>query len=327
MTDDKKRPDDDASENISAHDHQALTDLFAALTADAPPSEVSPLRVVKLGQAEVRAGVDRRIRRFRILRNIAVAAAVATVVVLVGSRIGGTSSSTSTAASSDYVAAVASSTRSDLAAGVAPAGSSAAAAGSAAASAPASGGYRSDQESSRSNQSNGSAGAAAASSAPAGSPAAGGAAASSSSAASWGSASARPGSSAAAPTKTACPALPAKTIAAVRTAIAESSLRVEVVDGCETSSGQNSVPLSSGSAADVLVNLRRAPVASCAKVQPVTCRAVAGTSGAYRSVSGRVAVWVYGNGYEVYLTPARSDSAITVDRLVSAGRAVVKVMD
>ena len=84
MTDDLPPADSvrDGDEGISAADERAMHDLFASLVADAPASKVSPLDVVRLGRREARDALDTRIHRFKVLRNVLVAAAFAAVAAL-----------------------------------------------------------------------------------------------------------------------------------------------------------------------------------------------------------------------------------------------------
>ena len=320
------------SGDISAQDQQALTDLFASLTADAPPSEVSPLRIVKLGNAERNESIDRRIRRLKIVRNVAVAAAIATVVVLAVPKILGNSTSDSASAPAQNAPAAAASAAPAASIPVAAAGSvsdpnlsgefavqgsteassAAAASGAAApaASAPAASAPAAPP----------SAAAAASSAASFAASSAGSGTASSAAAASSGAASSAAGES--------CDATSTRTEVAVRAALTANALALAGLSECSDRKQLAPEPTSSTAGTSenaVLVNVRKAPPSACGTTAPVTCHAVTGASGAYRTTSGELAVWVYGKGYEVYLQPVIGGPSI--DRLISAGRAVIKALD
>lgn len=108
--------------DIGAADEQALREMFAALVADAAPSQQSPLEVQRLARAERQSQVDSRGRRLRYTRNALVAAVLIGIVAWVAPRFVTSDSSTATASSS-----------SSSAASTAPAGTFAADGGAAAA--------------------------------------------------------------------------------------------------------------------------------------------------------------------------------------------------
>lgn len=367
MTDDLPPADSvrDGDEGIWAADERAMTDLFASLVADAPASEVSPLDVVRLGRREAREALDTRIRRFKVLRNVLVAAAFAALVVLIVPHLGSGSSS-STAASSAGAASVPAAAASAVRqpAGSAPARSGAAVAGGGAAGSAASDG--------------GSSGGAAAGSAPAGSAAAAGSDGSNagSTSAAAGSTSAAAASAAmtsgapapapapgAAPTPDSakalsasgsaasaagrsgpvtpgtesvvpCPPLTARSVGAVRSAFPAGYLGPAAAgSGCRTHGAAGagtgaSLAFAAHPAAKLTVTAVRAAPGAC---RPVGCELRSGTTDVYEAVpagpSGGIRVWVYGNGDEVMLrTSGTFAGAPSAEQLVAAGRAVIRTL-
>jgi hypothetical protein len=302
VTDEGSGPDG-SEQDISAADQQALTDLFASLVADAPAFEVSPLEIVELGRIEQRHALDSRVKRFRVVRNLAVAAAVVAMVVLIIPHLGSSSSESTAAASSSSSAAAASGSPSPQA-GVAAAGS---AAGSGNASGSAAG---SEAES------------------------AGGTSAAAASGAMSAAAPAAVAGSSASTSGAGCPMLPARALEAFETAFPigyygrvtpDSSAapcvlfesRLPVVKQNET----------------VTVAVRRAAVGAC---RQAGCEPVAGQPGVYggdASAGPGVLVvgpfYVYADGYEVAVVSQRTVSPIgaSFDQLVAGARAVLGTLD
>lgn len=367
MTDDLPPADSvrDGDEGISAADERAVNDLFASLVADAPASEVSPLDVVRLGRRAARDALDTRIRRFKVLRNVLVAAAFAALVVLIVPHLGsGSSSSTaaSSAGAASVPAAAASAVRQPAGSAPAPQQSGAAVAGGGAAGSAASDG--------------GSSGGAAAGSAPAGSAAAAGSDGSNggSTSAAAGSTSAAAPSAAmtsgapvaapgAAPTPDSakalsasssaasaagrsgpvtpgtesvvpCPPLTARSVVAVRSAFPAGYLGPAAAgSGCRTHGAAGagtgaSLAFAAHPAAKLTVTAVRAAPGAC---RPVGCELRSGTTDVYEAVpagpSGGIRVWVYGNGDEVMLrTSGTFAGAPSAEQLVAAGRAVIRTL-
>lgn len=317
----------DGGRDISAVDEQALTDLLASLVADAPAGQISPLEIIKLGRIDRRRALDTRIKRFKVLRNVLVAAAFAGLVVLIVPHLGASSSESAVASSRS--SSRSSSTPAPAAAGpgaasapfaasgseeegVAGAGSAAAASGvasgamSAAASAPTrSGAARPDvvTTSGDSGQSSGHAADSSAASAASGAPAVSG---------------------------VRCAPLSAGSLVAVTSVFPAGSFGpATAATGC-AESGAN-LPFAGSlltstarPGATLVVTVGRAGTGACV---PVGCvRRPGANADAYAAPAG--SVWVYGNGFQVLLeTSGKFVRPPTVDELVDAGRAVITTLD
>lgn len=326
MTDDDKTPDE-----------RALAALFASLVEHSPPSEVSPLEVIKLGTREKDADLDRRVRRLKVGRNVLVAAVIAGVVVLVVPHLGGGSSSTSAANSN----ASASSSSSEVRAAAAASGSAGSSGFSSVQSGSAAGGAIPGPAAGSSAAGTSSAAAAASaasgtSSAPAGSPAGSArtGSAPASSAASSGGASSGSGAALSATdgqphdtSATACAVLPGKAVAAVRAVFPAGNFgAAAAVPGCQSRYGvQLPIPADTGTLLTIIV--KRASPGSCdlRTGLDAVCSPVAGSPNVFRQkIPGPTTkLWVYGQGYQILLETADPGLAASVDKLIAAGRAVI----
>ena len=330
----------DHDEDIPATDEQALTELFAALVADAPASSASPLELIKLGRIEQRRALDARIKRFKVVRNVLVAAALAALVVLIVPHLGSGSAESTAASSSSSsaaatfaaaggsapqqggeVAAGSAASNAPVESGAASAGSSAAAAASGAAS---SAGPAGPAISSPSAMSSGAA-------APNASGATRGEVSRSSSTSASAAATSAPASSAAG-----CPALPAEALASFEAAFPAGYFG-PVLSPFAQSSGPNTrcslfesrLPVVK-QGVTVFVAVRRAPVAVCG----IACRPRPGQAGTYVGDSGGPLaylspLYVYADGYEVAVFTTRtgpSPVGPTFEQLAAGARAVIKTL-
>ena len=312
--------------DISQADAQALTALFAGLVDDAEPSSLTPLAVQRLAKADHQGRLDRKIKRFKFLRNALVAAVLAGAVALVLPHLGGSTASTASSAVSAAAPAARAAGTPPVAAGAA----TSAAAGSAASGAV--GGSASDAASgsAASAAAGSSAGAAGSSNAAAGPPAG---AAGSPAGAAAGSSNAAAGSSAAAsgalPTQAAgggaaalgpsgsCVPVSAAAVAAVRASLPAQYRNVVAVSDCGTVQARKSA-----SDPGIRLDLTRAPAGVCAQGPDPVCVAVPGSPGAFEDPSSALpAVVVYDRNLSV--TARAIAVGPTGQQLIAAARALL----
>jgi len=332
--------------DVGAADEQALVALFASLVQDAEPSGLSPLKVQELARNEARLATGQRERRFRITRNVLVAAVLAAAVVWVFPRLLPESGSSTTAGSSSASAATSAAAPVASVADAPPpaaatraAAPSSAAAGSSGRVGGALGEGTDDRETSASAPGQGagqvtSGSASAASSAAAASVPASGAASGSAGAgaaptpvsSAMSSAAATPDAGSAAG---GCRLLPGNAIAAVRAAFPAGYFGAATrVSTC----GGYGAQLNAGSpeAVSVVVLVRKAPAGACRTSRSgVACPEEPVAAGVFRTMTagGAPQIWVYGGGYEVFLSVAgRFPPKVEPDRLVAAGRRVIEAL-
>lgn len=342
--------DEHAERDVSAADEQALADLFASLTSDAPASEASPAEIIKLGRIEQQHVQGARIKRFKVARNVLVAAVLAALVVMIVPHLGA-GSSESTAASSSVAGvrgaagAAASGAAALPSAGPAPMQSAGSAPMQSAAAAPGNAASTSAAEAS---------GAAPAGRASAAAPHAPMRVTPPMSAAPFGPAASSalsagatvPGpagtskgvdsmspeaASSAAASSTGCPPLPVEALAAFRSAFPPGYFGpVEPATHAGPCAALESRLPVVKQTVMVTVEVRRAAVGACL----VTCE-LAGDAGVYVSdTSGRRytlvgPIYVYANGYEVSVRTEGTGPNPTTpsfDQLVAGARAVIKTL-
>lgn len=304
---------------LSASDEKALTDLFASLVADGPASEISPLAVIKLGRIDQRTALDAKIKRFKVLRNVLVAAAFAALVVLIVPHLGARSAESAASSSSASVAAApAAAASKDYRALV-----TGSPAGSAAAGGAAAGGAAAPQ--------------ARASSAGSESPASAAAAMSAAAAPAPTNGGVRPDTAAApsgvlAPSAAGarCPPLSAGSLAAVRATFPAGYFGAATAATDCAGSGSNRpvagsvLTINTSPGAALVVTVVRAATGACV---PAGCvRRPSPDADTYLAPAGS-SVWVYGNGYQVLLeTNGKLVRPLGIDQLVTAGRAVITAL-
>ncbi len=292
-------------------DEQALAAAFAALVEESPPSEVSPLAVIRLAMQQQR---ERTARRLRIGRNVLLAAVFVAAVVVVVPRLGHSSSTEAASSSSRAYApyapyAAAGSADQSAGSGTpAPVAGDAPTAGSSAPAAAA-------------GSSTSAAGSSAAASGGLSLPAAGSAAAAASAVAGRAPTvaphTAQPASG--------CAVLPAKAAAAAKAAFPPGTFgATTTAPGCDLY-GATLAPATPGGTT-VTVRVRKAATGRCLHLA-VPCAPTAGHAYQRAAAGSAPTVWVYGNGYEVALTSTGGpDDAAVAARLVAAGHAVIAAL-
>ncbi len=307
-------------------DERAVAELFGALVADAPPSELSPLSVLAAAKREQRLGIDARQRRSRWTKGALIAAVVAGLAVVIVPKLDLGVSSNATSAPSSAIAADAT----VAAAGASSAaGTASAAEGGAAGSAASSAGPNAAGSSAAASS--------AALSSAAGSTSAASSAAASSAAASGGAGFSAPtaaapptlassGAAASSPASApgrlandACPSLNAAAVKAARDALKGVSPEPKIFavqalpDGCLARSVG---PADGGALVNITVS-RAAP----------PCKATTGCTSdqslAGSAADARATATAYGKGFKVEVERIGGVGKLTAAQLVAVGRAVL----
>jgi len=298
MSDSRKSDDGHQPDEVSAADERALSDIFASLVADSPACDVSPLAIVKLGQLDQQAALDKKIKRFKLTRNALLAAVLAGVVALLLPHLNGSPpSSTATGSSSTAARLSGALTVPAAGSGISPLPlPSAAASGKAAAETAAS----SEQL-------------AVAPSLPVTS----------------GQTAPRTAGSAVAAGPAGCELLPARAVAAATSVFPAGIFgAATAATGCAFYGAV--LPLAARASATIAVNAAKADTAVCLLPdEGAPCSPVKGTTDAYElpPISGSAGVtdiWVYGGGYEVYIRTA--GGSFPASQLIAAARAVISAL-